>query len=84
MTIDRRALHHHRQRGPIATAASVQLCAGLTNANYLELQYCKVDWRSDVLTPSERFVRGTIDRPDRLGFGVTLNEDVIRAHALPL
>ena len=74
----------HNPSGPISTAASVQVCAGMRNANYLELQYGEVDWRSDVLIPSERFVRGTIEIPDRPGFGVALNDEVIRAHELPL
>ncbi len=74
----------HNPSGPISTAASVQVCAGMRNANYLELQYGEVDWRSDVLMPAERFNGGTIEIPDRPGFGVALNEDVIRARALPL
>ena len=32
----------------------------MKNVNYLELQYGEVGWRSDVLTPSERFLKGTI------------------------
>ena len=67
---------------PLRAAAAV--CAGMRNANYLELQYGEVDWRSDVLIPAERFTGGTIEIPDRPGFGVALNEDVIRARALPL
>jgi galactonate dehydratase len=74
----------HNPSGPISTAASVQVCAGMKNASYLELQYGEADWRSDVLRPSERFVGGMIDIPDRPGFGVTLNDEVIRARALPL
>lgn len=74
----------HNPSGPISTAASVQVCAGMKNVNYLELQYGEVGWRSDVLTPSERFLKGTIEIPDRPGFGVALNEDVIRAQSLPL
>ena len=74
----------HNPSGPISTAASVQVCAGMKNANYLELQYGEVDWRSDVLIPPERFTRGTIEIPDRPGFGVALNDEVIRAHELPL
>jgi galactonate dehydratase len=74
----------HNPSGPISTAASVQACAGMKNVNYLELQYGEVGWRSDVLTPSERFLKGTIEVPDRPGFGVALNEDVIRAQSRPL
>ena len=72
----------HNPSGPVSTAASVQVCAGLKNVNYLELQYGEVDWRSEVLVPAERFVDGTIEIPDRPGFGVALNQDVIRTRAL--
>jgi L-alanine-DL-glutamate epimerase-like enolase superfamily enzyme len=56
----------------------------MKNVNYLALQYGKVGWRSDVLIPAERFLKGTIEIPDRPGFGVAPNEDVIRAQSLPL
>ena len=56
----------------------------MRNASYLELQYGEVDWRSDVLHSPERFAGGTIEIPDRPGFRAALNDDVIRAHELPL
>ncbi|HET9662704.1 MAG TPA: enolase C-terminal domain-like protein [Burkholderiales bacterium] len=74
----------HNPSGPVSTAASVQVCAGMKNVNYLELQYGEVNWRGDVLTPPERFVNGNIEVPDRPGFGVSLNDQVIRARSLPL
>jgi galactonate dehydratase len=74
----------HNPSGPVSTAASVQVCAGMKNVNYLELQYGEVGWRSDMLMPPERFVNGSIQVPDRPGFGIDLNEAVIRARALPL
>jgi galactonate dehydratase len=74
----------HNPSGPVSTAASIQVCAGMKNVNYLELQYGEVSWRSDVVLPPERFVGGTIEISDRPGLGVALNEDVIRAQALPL
>jgi L-alanine-DL-glutamate epimerase-like enolase superfamily enzyme len=52
--------------------------------NFLELQYGEAGWRADILDPSERFVNGNIQIPDRPGLGVALNEDVIRQRALPL
>ena len=39
----------HNPSGPVSTAASVQVCAGMKNVNYLELQYGEVGWRSEVL-----------------------------------
>jgi galactonate dehydratase len=74
----------HNPSGPISTAASVQVCAGMKNVNYLELQYGEVDWRPALLSPPERFVSGTIQVPDRPGFGVDLDDDTIRLRALPL
>lgn len=74
----------HNPSGPVSTAASVQVCAGMKNVNYLELQYGEVSWRPEALLPPERFVDGSIDVPDRPGFGVDLNEAVIRARSLPL
>ena len=74
----------HNPSGPVSTAASLQVCAGMRNVNYLELQYGEVDWRSEAVVPPERFTGGTIEIPDRPGLGVALNEDVIRAHALAL
>jgi galactonate dehydratase len=74
----------HNPSGPVSTAASIQVCAGMRNVNYLELQYGEVSWRSDVVLPPERFVGGTIEISNRPGLGVGLNEDVIRAQALPL
>src|SRR5262245_32671753 len=74
----------HNPSGPVSTAASVQVCAGMRNVNYLELQYGEADWRGEILTPAERFVGGTIQVPERPGFGVDLNEAVARARSLPL
>ncbi len=74
----------HNPSGPVSTAASVHVCAGMKNVNYLELQYGEVSWRPDALTPPERFVDGFIHVPDRPGLGVELNESVIRSRSLPL
>src|SRR5918992_388251 len=70
----------HNPSGPVSTAASVQVCAVLKNFRLLELQWGEVAWRGDILTPPERFENGTIQVPDRPGFGVELNDRVVRAH----
>lgn len=74
----------HNPSGPVSTAASMQVCAGMKNVNYLELQYGEVGWRSDVVAPAERFVNGTIEISDRPGLGVSLNDDVIRSRSLAI
>ena len=74
----------HNPSGPVSTAASVQVCAGMKNVNYLELQYGEVGWRSEVVVPVERFVNGTIEVSDRPGLCIALNEDVIRSRSLAI
>jgi galactonate dehydratase len=74
----------HNPSGPVSTAASVQVCAGMKNVNYLELQFGEVAWRSEVVVPVERFVDGTIEVSDRPGFGIALHEDVIRSRSLAI
>ena len=74
----------HNPSGPMSTAASFQVCAGMADVNYLELQYGEVEWRSEVVRPEERFLNGSIEVSDRPGFGIELNEDAIRKRSAPL
>jgi galactonate dehydratase len=70
----------HNPSGPVSTAASIQICAVLRNFRLLEFQWGEVDWRREVVQPVEQFEQGTIAVPDRPGFGIELNEAVVRAH----
>jgi len=72
----------HNPSGPVSTAASVQVCAPMANFKILELQWGEVAWRSECIDPPERFVQGTIAVPDRSGFGITLNDRVVKAHQI--
>jgi L-alanine-DL-glutamate epimerase-like enolase superfamily enzyme len=42
----------------------------------------EVAWRKDMLDPPERFENGMIRVTNRPGFGVELNEKVVRAHLM--
>ena len=75
------AVSPHNPSGPVATAASVQLCAPMANFDILEFQWGEVSWRGDLIEPPERFEGGQIGVSDAPGFGVALNETVVRAHA---
>ena len=70
----------HNPSGPVSTAASVQVCAVLENFRLIEFQWGEIDWRHEVVQPPELFVKGTIAVPDRPGFGVELNDRVVKAH----
>ena len=76
------AVAPHNPSGPVSTAATVQVCAGLRNFRLLEFQWGEAAWRRDVLEPPEQFVKGSIAVPARPGFGVELNDRVVRAHPI--
>jgi galactonate dehydratase len=76
------AVAPHNPSGPVSTAASVQVCAVLKNFRLLELQWGETAWRSEVLNPPEQFVKGSIAVPSRPGFGVELNDRLVRAHPI--
>ncbi len=80
--VDGIAVAPHNPSGPVATAASVQACAGMRNFRILELQWGEVGWRSELVSPEERFENGSIRVPDRPGLGIRLNDKLLRAHAL--
>lgn len=76
------AVAPHNPSGPVSTAASVQVCAVLKNFRLLEFQWGESEWRHDVVTPSERFENGSIQVPDRPGFGIELDDRIVRAHLM--
>ena len=75
------AVSPHNPSGPVATAASVQLCAGMPNFDILEYQWGEVSWRGELVDPPERFEAGQIALTDRPGLGVELNDALVREHA---
>ena len=76
------AVAPHNPSGPVSTAASVQVCAVLKNFRLLEFQWGEADWRHEVLVPPEKFESGTISVPEGPGFGVELDDRVVKAHPL--
>lgn len=67
----------HNPSGPIATAASVQTVATISNFTILELAHGEVPWRNNIITPQEEFVGGYASVPDRPGLGFELNLDEV-------
>ena len=76
------AVAPHNPSGPVSTAATVQACAVLKNFRLLEYQWGEAAWRHELLSPPELFANGGIEVPDRPGFGVELNDPLVRAHPL--
>lgn len=71
----------HNPSGPISTAASVQVCAGMPNFSILEFAYGEVPWRADLINPAEEFRDGYLPVPTGPGLGYTLNHSVLSKHA---
>ncbi len=79
--LDGVAVSPHNPSGPVATAASAQLCAGLPNFEILEMQWGEAAWRGDLVEPPERFEEGSIAVPEGPGLGIELNAAVAREYA---
>jgi galactonate dehydratase len=74
------AVAPHNPSGPVSTAANVQIAAGMVNFRLLELQWGEIGWRSELILPEERFEQGSIQVPDRPGFGIRLNDKLAKSH----
>ena len=72
----------HNPAGPVSTAASAHLCAGIPNFRVLEYQWGEVPWRGELVTPAEVFTKGSLTISEKPGYGIELNEKTIRAHAI--
>jgi galactonate dehydratase len=70
----------HNPSGPVSTAASIQVCAGIPNFSILEYAFGEVPWRADLLTPAESFKNGYVGVPDTPGLGHKLNYDLLKKH----
>ena len=65
----------HNYLGPIATMASIQVCACVPNFSILEFQGGEVPWRDRVLSDPIPLEKGFIKPPTKPGLGVTLNKE---------
>lgn len=67
----------HNMVGPIATIASVQVCASIPNLLLLEYQLGDVEWRDKILDRPIKVEDGKIIVPSGPGLGVKLKKDVL-------
>ncbi|MFJ7239837.1 mandelate racemase/muconate lactonizing enzyme family protein [Streptomyces olivaceus] len=70
----------HNPSGPVSTAVSAHLCAGLPHLTRLEYAWGEVPWRHELLAGGERFEDGGLVVPEGPGFGVRLDDAAVRAH----
>jgi len=70
----------HNMVGPIATTASVQLCANMPNFFLLESQMGDVAWRDQILKKPLKIVDGCIEVPTEPGLGIELDRIELEKH----
>jgi galactonate dehydratase len=70
----------HNMMGPVATAASVQLCACIPNFRVLEYQMADVPWRDDLVDRPLLLKDGHLELPTDPGLGMRLNHEQVRRH----
>jgi L-alanine-DL-glutamate epimerase-like enolase superfamily enzyme len=73
----------HNVASPIGTMAGAQVCASMNNFLVMEYHAHDVPWWSDLVHGAPVIQGGYIHLDDRPGHGLTLNEDVARAHLKP-
>ncbi len=70
----------HNPAGPVATAASAQAAATLSNFYMLEYAWGEVDWRAKLMVPPERIEDGYLILPEGPGLGHVLNPEYIEKY----
>jgi L-alanine-DL-glutamate epimerase-like enolase superfamily enzyme len=71
----------HNVSSPFATMAACHACASMRNFIVLEFHGQDVTWWNDLVEGNQPLIQnGYITLPDKPGLGITLNEDVARAH----
>jgi L-alanine-DL-glutamate epimerase-like enolase superfamily enzyme len=70
----------HNVSSPVATVAAAEVCAAIPNFLVLEYHAHEVDWWADLVDGEPPIRDGHVRLNSRPGHGLTLNEDVARAH----
>ncbi len=73
----------HNVASPIGTVAGSHVCAAINNFLVIEYHAHDVEWWSDLVMEKPPIDKGFITIEDRPGHGLTLNEEVARAHLKP-
>ena len=72
----------HNMMGPVATAASVQLCACIPNFRILEYQLGDVPWRDELVDPPLVLSDGHLVVPTGPGLGMRLNHAAVKEYGV--
>ncbi len=70
----------HNFNGHIGSLMSAHMCAAIPNFRVMEIDIEDVPWKDDLVTPVPVIEDGMFVLPTGPGWGVEVNEEVIRAH----
>ena len=70
----------HNHYSHLATFISAHFCATIPNVRIFEADIDDVPWKDELVTKPPVIKNGYLDIPDGPGWGVELNEDVIKKH----
>jgi galactonate dehydratase len=71
----------HGPASPVGNIAAGHACVTLPNCEINEFAYAEVPWRGDLVEPPETFEKGHLTLSSQPGFGVALNEKIVRQFA---
>jgi L-alanine-DL-glutamate epimerase-like enolase superfamily enzyme len=70
----------HNFNGHIGSLMSAHMCAAIPNFKVMEIDIEDVPWKDELVSPVPRIEDGMFMLPTGPGWGVEVNEEVIRAH----
>jgi galactonate dehydratase len=73
----------HNYYSPLASAISGHFSAAIPNFSIMETDVDGVPWHNDIVSPALKVENGCLILPEGPGWGVEVNEDVVRSHPLP-
>ncbi len=73
----------HNYNGHLSTAISAHFCALVPNLRMMEVDVDDVPWRDELFTAVPKVVNGMLGVPQSPGWGVDVNEEVLKAHPWP-
>ncbi|MFN8526818.1 MAG: mandelate racemase/muconate lactonizing enzyme family protein [Chloroflexota bacterium] len=73
----------HNHYSHLANLQSLNVCAVLPNVRVMEIDIDDVPWKDQLVTEAPKIENGHILLPTGPGWGATMNEEVLRAHAWP-
>ena len=70
----------HNHYSHLSTYMSAALCASLPNVRIMEIDIDDVPWKDELVSKPPEIVGGYMKIPEGPGWGMTVNEEAVRAH----